>query len=95
MNWLAPIAVALCLGTPGVKASEVSGEITLDARMVKKSLPPAVYDLRGIAVRERPSAVTNPGDRHRGDGRPSTAATPPCVRVRTRRFEKLRPSVLD
>ena len=29
-------------------------------------------------------------DRHRGSGRPLTPATPPCVRVRTRRFEGLR-----
>ena len=29
-------------------------------------------------------------DRHRGSGCPLTPATPPCVRVRTRRFEKLR-----
>src|SRR5207237_2606058 len=26
-------------------------------------------------------------DRHRGGGHPPTPATPPCVRVRTRRFE--------
>ena len=31
-----------------------------------------------------------PFDRHRGGGRPPTPATPPCVRVRTRRFERLR-----
>ena len=29
-------------------------------------------------------------DRHRGGGRPPTPATPPCIRVRTRRFERLR-----
>ena len=29
-------------------------------------------------------------DRHRGSGCPLTPATPPCERVRTRRFEKLR-----
>ena len=29
-------------------------------------------------------------DRHRGGGRPPTPATPPCVRVRTRRFDWLR-----
>jgi hypothetical protein len=29
-------------------------------------------------------------DRHRGSGRPLTPATPPCERVRTRRFERLR-----
>src|SRR5215471_1213556 len=28
-------------------------------------------------------------DRHRGRGRPRTPATPPCVRVRTRRFESV------
>src|SRR6516164_4484443 len=28
-----------------------------------------------------------PSDRHRGGGDPPTPATPPCVRVRTRRFE--------
>jgi hypothetical protein len=29
-------------------------------------------------------------DRHRGGGHPPTPATPPYVRVRIRRFEKLR-----
>jgi hypothetical protein len=29
-------------------------------------------------------------DRHRGGGHPPTPATPPCIRVRTRRFERLR-----
>src|SRR6266849_5468315 len=29
-------------------------------------------------------------DRHRGGGHPPTPATPPCVRVRTRRFDWLR-----
>src|ERR1700683_5476261 len=36
------------------------------------------------------SEQTSPGgrlDRHRGGGHPPTPATPPCVRVRTRRFE--------
>src|SRR5437867_4500110 len=32
---------------------------------------------------------TTPFDRHRGGGHPPTPATPPCVRVRTRRFEKV------
>jgi hypothetical protein len=30
---------------------------------------------------------SSPLDRHRGSGCPLTPATPPCVRVRTRRFE--------
>jgi hypothetical protein len=31
-------------------------------------------------------------DRHRGGGHPPTPATPPCVRVRTRRFELVTPT---
>ncbi len=32
-------------------------------------------------------------DRHRGGGHPPTPATPPCVRVRTRRFEMVTPTL--
>jgi CRP/FNR family transcriptional regulator, cyclic AMP receptor protein len=34
-------------------------------------------------------------DRHRGDGHPPTPATPPCVRVRTRRFERVTLTFLE
>src|SRR6266542_1843222 len=34
-------------------------------------------------------------DRHRGGGHPPTPATPPCVRVRTRRFELVAPIPID
>jgi chemotaxis protein MotA len=34
-------------------------------------------------------------DRHRGGGHPPTPATPPCVRVRTRRFEMVTLTVLE
>src|SRR5262249_39443200 len=34
-------------------------------------------------------------DRHRGGGRPPTPATPPCVRVRTRRFETFGLTLLE
>jgi hypothetical protein len=34
-------------------------------------------------------------DRHRGDGHPPTPATPPCVRVRTRRFETVTLALID
>ena len=34
-----------------------------------------------------PSLTRRAFDRHRGSGCPLTPATPPCVRVRTRRFE--------
>ncbi len=36
-----------------------------------------------------------PFDRHRGGGRPPTPATPPCVRVRTRRFESVTLTFLE
>jgi len=41
-------------------------------------------------LRFRPAQALQASDRHRGSGRPLTPATPPCVRVRTRRFEWLR-----
>ena len=34
-------------------------------------------------------------DRHRGGGYPPTPATPPCVRVRTRRFELVTLAPID
>jgi hypothetical protein len=34
-------------------------------------------------------------DRHRGGGHPPTPATPPCVRVRARRFESVTRAVLE
>jgi hypothetical protein len=36
-----------------------------------------------------------PFDRHRGGGRPPTPATPPCVWVRTRRFESVTLTLLE
>jgi hypothetical protein len=42
----------------------------------------------GYALRPQPGfEAQSPVDRHRGGGHPPTRATPPCVRVRTRRFE--------
>ena len=55
---------------------------------VGKTLPQAFP----VPIRSVPtwiSSVCRP-DRHRGSDCPLTPATPPCVRVRTRRFEKLR-----
>ena len=41
------------------------------------------------ALKEDPNNLPDKStlDRHRGGGHPPTPATPPCVRVRTRRFE--------
>src|ERR1017187_4602303 len=41
------------------------------------------------------SAVASRLDRHRGGGHPPTPATPPCVRVRTRRFETVTLTFLE
>jgi plastocyanin len=38
-------------------ASEVQGDITLDSRITKKSVPPAVYDLRGMSQGEKHERV--------------------------------------
>jgi hypothetical protein len=41
------------------------------------------------AAVDRMCASIREFDRHRGGGHPPTPATPPCVRVRTRRFESV------
>ncbi len=41
------------------------------------------------------SVATSAFDRHRGGGHPPTPATPPCVRVRTRRFELVTLAFID
>src|SRR5437899_12998249 len=43
---------------------------------------------------ERPETMSR-HDRHRGGGHPPTPATPPCVRVRTRRFELVTLASID
>jgi DNA-binding NtrC family response regulator len=48
-----------------------------------------------IDVQDLPSYMHAHSDRHRGDGHPPTPATPPCVRVRTRRFEMVTLTVLE
>ena len=60
MNKIAPIAALVGVFATWVQASEVRGEITLAKEMVRKALPPAVYDLRGIAVHEKPSPAASP-----------------------------------
>jgi len=59
--------------------------------------PEAVEDaLRESRITHRNGpASTASGDRHRGGGHPPTPATPPCVRVRTRRFESVTLTVLE
>jgi hypothetical protein len=44
---------------------------------------------------ERHHILIEVDDRHRGGGRQPTPATPPCIRVRTRRFKKVALTVLE
>jgi plastocyanin len=48
---LTAFVFASLIGTAA--ASEVQGNITLDSRITKKRVPPAVYDLRGMAPHEQ------------------------------------------
>src|SRR5215472_14683979 len=50
----------------------------------RTSLPPPLCDLTSV-----PNFELTVFDRHRGSGCPLTPTTPPCVRVRTRRFERV------
>jgi len=92
MNKIAPIAVLLCVCATWVQASEVRGEITLAKEMVKKALPPAVYDLRGMAVHERPGPVARPGGLNRvavwlEGGLSASGVVTATMQQRGRRFE--------
>ena len=50
---------------------------------------------RAIGRHPDPQCTITPFDRHRGGGHPPTPATPPCIRVRTRRFESVTLAVVD
>src|SRR5215471_16788354 len=51
--------------------------------------------LKDCSGRGRPQLSLAGLDRHRGGGHPPTPATPPCVRVRTRRFESVTLTPID
>src|SRR5258708_31207946 len=59
----------------------------LVARTGKSSAVGPDPDKNGVRRDEWASLPRTGLDRHRGSGCPLTPATPPCVRVRTRRFE--------
>ncbi len=56
---------------------------------VKQALESGDDSLIAVGHHAR-SIQANLVDRHRGSGCPLTPATPPCIRVRTRRFDWLR-----
>jgi hypothetical protein len=49
----------------------------------------------GFWVISKQALAINRLDRHRGGGHPPTPAPPPCVRVRTRRFELVALALVD
>ena len=51
--------------------------------------------VKGFTDEERVAMKERAQDRHRGGGHPPTPATPPCVRVRTRRFELVTLASID
>jgi plastocyanin len=53
MKFFAYLTVFLFASLPGMPASEVQGDIRLDSRITKSRVPPAVYDLRGMAPHEK------------------------------------------
>ena len=55
------------------------------------------FAMRGHAfiLRRFDAGAPSARDRHRGGGHPPTPATPPCVRVRTRRFETVTLTALE
>src|ERR1035438_7453781 len=58
------------------------------AQSAKKRRTLPAISHHGAAYRPtNPAIPKSCVDRHRGGGHPPTPATPPCVRVRTRRFE--------
>jgi hypothetical protein len=66
-------------------------EVEVDETLIGGKARNMHYDRKVRMQKEgRNTGNKTPVDRHRGGGRPPTPATPPYVRVRIRRFEKLR-----
>ena len=59
------VVALVCVSTVATYASDVHGTITLDSRMAKKTAPPPVYDVRGMAMHDRSPTMA----RARGAGR--------------------------
>jgi len=70
-----------CAKRLGMTAEFVKDQ-TIALEKIKAGPALAIFDLN--------CATADSIDRHRGGGLPPTPATPPYVRVRIRRFEKLR-----
>src|ERR1022692_3467687 len=84
---------------PDVAAAENPSQLAppepgLRHRLPHRSAGSADRIPAGTTANAGPIEPTTLGrDRHRGGGHPPTPATPPCVRVRTRRFETVTESL--
>ena len=67
-----------------------SGDLFPDTALKTRKLYTTQRRQDTKSARSTPSS-----DRHRGGGHPPTPATPPCVRVRTRRFEAVTLTLLN
>lgn len=90
------IALACALSYSAV-ASEISGKITLEKKVLKKTVAGAVYDLRGVAV---PDDVSDPRSSNEFDkiavwiDSPALATTPPVVATLEQRNKRFEPDLL-
>jgi len=94
MSRIGGYVVALLYTFSGnMPASQVSGKITIEKRVTKKTVAIAVYDLRGMAVRDGVSAGQNSNEFDRIavwlDSAVASAASPvtATVQQQNRRFE--------
>ncbi len=87
------VAALVCLHAARLPASQITGSIVVDPKTVRRSLPPAVYDLRGVAVPDHPNSATDSRGFGRvavwleGDSSPASAAISATMQQRNRRFE--------
>jgi plastocyanin len=61
MKCFAYLFVLICIWAIASQASEVRGDIKLDTRIARKSVPAAIYDLRGMATHDQRAPATSRG----------------------------------
>lgn len=87
------LVALVCFCTVECCASEISGQITIQAKLAPKSFVPAVYELRGMAVRDEPRSATLNAFAGKvavwleGSSMPGLPAVQSTMRQRNRRLE--------
>lgn len=83
----------LCLWVNKCWASEISGQITIQEKMVQKTFVPAVYELRGVSVPAKPRSANSSGFAGKvavwleAPNAPAPPAVQSTMRQRDRRLE--------